>query len=135
MRTAEFRKTAWHYKLASFGGLYGDKTDICEYLRAIMKGIVGGLAAVALILFIGGLIAWGLGDFLGWVACLIFHGYVAPDDPALIAAVLLFSGAVLLLCWGAGKAIKATAREVEDTFIGDAYDSLKHRMCFRVRIK
>jgi hypothetical protein len=137
MREAEFSSKSWHCQLAHFGGLpeHREETDICAYTRAIAKGIVGGAFVIAVLLTLGGGILWVLGDFAGWVACLLIVGWVRPDTAAFCAAAVLCVGTVVGLLYLLYKTTKVAAHAAQDTFIGDAIDSVKHRMCFRVRIR
>lgn len=137
MREAQFSRTSWHCKLARFGGLseYEEDTDICAYIRAAIKGLIGIAFLCALFLGGGGLIVWLLSDFFAWAACVLLYGFVWPEIPAGFVLGATVLGAVAGLAYLVGKGAKAGAHAAADTFIGDAMDSIKNRMCFRVHIR
>lgn len=67
MKAYTLKKNSWHYWLAKKGGLWGNETDICDYIRKVLKGILVVFfvsLAIPVILFIIGSGAWNIFAYL-----------------------------------------------------------------------
>ena len=129
MREVRIRRNSWHYKLAnSFGGDAAYATDICAYVRlAIVAALLYVFCIAAVIVF-----SAPLGDFFGWLIAGFKHGFVEPEGLAIVAiAMLIICGALTIMA----LIINNWDRISSDTFVGDAYYSLRNKVCFKVRIE
>lgn len=135
MKTVTFRDGSWHHKLASYGGVRDDETDICTYLGCVAKTLIGIVAGVCLVGMLGVSIAFFVGDFLAWIVAEIFFSFVEPGLGAVIFIAACAFGGVFLMVVALSKVGESIKRAGADSFIGAARESLKDRICFRVRIR
>jgi hypothetical protein len=136
MKTAEFRSGSWHQRLAAFGGLWRSHTDICAYTRAVLWG----LCKLVFFTLCGALAAFWVGEWLGWLLAGLMEGFVDPGFAAMIVniALIVCAAFATVVCVGVVTieyALPIIGDAIEDSFVANAWDSFKNRVCFRVEIK
>lgn len=139
MKTLTVNRNSWHYKLAKLGGrdVYYE-TDICSYTRRVMFGVV--LAILATAAGIGAIyllvdIVLGLG-FSIWYGVWLMN---APGEIALmVVAILSFSAGVIFSIEKVSQAWRRHKRNQYDRepgFVGQAYQSWKHKYCTKIEFR
>lgn len=154
MKADTFSINSWHARLATvYGPMYESRLvgewadediDFCEYVRAVIRGAIYAMALAVL----AGLVAWGVGDALAWLAAWAMQGY--PDKPELPGALIIFlvGGGVALICFvGILFGIVTQFRKLKDqvwtkskevskpSFLAEAYSSFKGKYCKRIRFE
>lgn len=149
MKAFTLSKKSWHWRLAvTYGNHYeyDTDTDLCTYIRHVMRGIFVALLVTAA----GGLcISAPMGSLLAWIAYVITHGMTEMDPvafagAALIGGITILTGLFVLFNTDAGEeviskvkgAVKITIpKPKEDSFLVLAYRSFKDKTCVRLRVQ
>lgn len=153
MKQLSIDTSSLHWRLASVYGPMSERdvrmhgTDICEYTRAVLAGIVKWFLCIGLGAFVG----LCLGDALAWIAAGIVTNFVDPGMPATVA-VLVISGVTAVFLWllvtdwikewlyrRAKRRLEKEADEQDDeerepSFIVEAYRAFKDKYCVRMKI-
>lgn len=143
MKEVTFNRNSWHGQLAYFYGSlesWDSETDICTYIRSCISGVIKILLFGAL----GTLtILWPIGDFLAWLAAGIASTFTAPGmGTTVFFAVTIGIPTAVCLMWAIEKfqewAYQRRNRKSEakkpDGFLANAYDSIKGKYCFKVKV-
>lgn len=126
MKTVTVSRKSWHYWLAERGCFWPEREgDLCHYIGAVLMGVTLMLSIAWLVI----IAAFVAGDFIGWLAAVLAHGWVAPGFLAIVGLFALAFGVVHIGFRGA----RAVAENVE--FVHDAYASLRDHICYRLEIK
>lgn len=148
MKEVTFNRNSWHGQLAYFYGSlesWDSETDICTYIRSCVSGVIKILLFMAL----GTLtILWPTGDFLAWLVVGIAGTFTAPGvGTTVFLAVMIGIPTAVCLIWAIEKfqerayqwrnrkseASKSEAKK-PDGFLANAYDSIKGKYCFKVKV-
>ena len=154
MKQLSIDTNSLHWRLASvYGPMHEDAvraqgTDICEYTRAVLAGVVKWFLCMGLGAFVG----LCLGDALAWIAAGIVTHFVDPGKPAVIT-VLFIGGVTAVFLWlfvtdlirdwlyrRAKRRLEKEAdgqgddEEREPSFIVEAYRAFKDKYCVRMKI-
>jgi len=153
MKQLSIDTSSLHWRLASVYGPLSEwkvrnhGTDICEYTRAVLAGIVKWFLCIGLGAFAG----LCLGDALAWIAAGIVTHFVSPNTPATVA-VLFIGGITAVFLWflitdlishwlyrRAKRRLEKEAgnqddEEREPSFIVEAYRAFKDKYCVRMKI-
>lgn len=146
MKALNFNRDSWHYKVATeWGGMpkWFEDTNICEYSRAVMKGIAGLLlltaAAFGLLYWVADTIAW-------WIAMLVTGVFIEEPGPIVLTGVTIIGtvsvvGGYLLtrLQWWLedrrrNKSNNGYTQQKPDSFVKKAWRSWKDKTCVRVTL-
>lgn len=158
MKSLNFNKKSWHYYLATnFGNyiapysydddatLYGDKGDICTYIRYVFKGLCGAFFLGFLIFALGNL-------FFETIFSIGFSFYYGVDLFSVVGAIGTIATSFSLICviiwYLVGKSLdwRADRRYARqhasnnmislipkpDGFIKHAYKSWKQKFCVQI---
>lgn len=138
MKEFDLKKDSWHYKTAQFGETrVCDETDICEYVRAVIKGGALFLFLASVGAGIAGSLLYALGNLFGF----LFLDY---ELTKFSTGVLVVTGTVLgvALVALASVAIKVKMNEWSETveqkepgFLRLAYTKFKDKTCFKINLK
>lgn len=150
-------KKSWHYKLATAGKdpweleYFDEECDnFCKYARSVMNGMLR-YAGLAMAVLLGvGLVAYTLGDFIGWILWMIFNvSTVEPGIGAMFVIVILGLATIMFVSKHTGRLIVNTAHKVslashkaarkiekkESGFLKLLYTKYKEKVCFGVNYK
>lgn len=136
MKSLKFNRKSWHYELAKHGG-YDDsyKSDICEYTKAILKGIFSLfilLSAFALITFV--VIDMAFGIVFSIISGMWLMGVAGMTGIVILVlgsfVFSLFAISEYIGNWNAGRRYKASGQP--DSFVTHAYKSWKNRFCAKI---
>ena len=131
MKEYVLKKNSWHYWIANYNGEARYSTDICDYIRYF----IGGVLAYSLLAVIGivvtAVLLYGAGNVFGWLfldyqfesPAVVFLGVVA-------AAIIIFSiEKYREYSYNKPRVVK------EPGFVGLAYDKFKNNSCARIRFE
>jgi hypothetical protein len=149
MKTITLKKNSWHYWLATeFGDAWkDDEKSFCSYMKEVMKGMLRLSCVIALL----GAALFCTGDMLYyfykvWVASRTHATIPRAEGPAVVAIIfyiMLIVGfvGVKLQTWKTERRIrKYNARigggePLSDSFLGNAIDTVRNKVCFKVTFK
>lgn len=140
MKEFTLKKDSWHYKAAQFGGpRVCSETDICEYVRAVIKGGTLFLFLACFGLWLGGSLLYALGNLFGFLFLDYELTRFATGVLLVAGGILGFFATVLI-----GVAIKVKFQEWQDEqsaedkepgFVKLAYTKFKDKTCFKIHLK
>lgn len=146
MKPLVFNKESWHYWLATEMGSfnkYRSDSNICEYTRTVLKGVVIACGVAAILL---ALTYWILITLVWW-AVVIQYGFIWETGPMALSIVIILVGMVVGVTNGIPWLYRRARRAVferlsvgdhkkvkTDTFITKAYRSWKDKTCVRVTL-
>lgn len=147
MKPFVFNKDSWHYWLATECGGFTtrrDESNICEYTRKVIKGVMNFSLMAAIVL---GLVYWITITVVWWVV-ILQHGFFEAQGPIVLTAVLGILSVALLLMEGIPWAYRKMKRAVYnarhssgyrepvkvDNFLTQAYRSWKEKTCVKVTL-
>ena len=127
MKTFELKKKSWHYWIANFGEerVY-ESTDICSYIRYVIKGGLLFLLVASVGIFLGGSLLFSIGNLFGW----LFLGYELEKVTFTTFSVIILFGALIGFFLG-----KEAIEQSEPGFVRLAYRSWKDKFCAKVELK
>lgn len=138
MKILNLRKNSIHFRLAKFGGFNSySSQDFCTYLKKVTVG-TSKLAGWIFGIIIASASA---GNFLAWLLVSIKFGTIhIPQDAlsilftvVLMAIVISAICGLLLLCIVFAMHIAVNAKF--DSFIPEAYRTLKNKTCVKVTFR
>ena len=145
MEAKLYNKDSWHYRLAKTYGLnddlrWGYPTDICEYTRSIMLGM---LVVVCLAIGPGILIGSIVDSILYWTFSAIVGSMIEPNIFAVLGTAVFFLSSIVGACYGLDNLIKLLSKKhskkimkhKEPSFIVSAYRAFKEKYCFEIEFK
>ena len=127
MKELKFSKKSWHYYLAKFGGLSGE--TLCGYVASVAWGVILCIALAIL----GAFIASIIGEMVGWIAAMIImQTWINPGELAVFGVLIILFVSVMLIglligWWFTNKMV------FEDSFIVNAYSSVKNKTCVKIK--
>jgi hypothetical protein len=132
MKTLQFNRNSWHYKLVNkvfgFNADY-DRADICSYTRKVLLAmfmIVVFAVAVLLVTYLAG-------NFIGYiVASIINFTIINPDPEPVIVGTLLIIGTCFWLAPIIANKTHRVSDKISDSFICEAYKSFKGKYCAKI---
>ena len=127
MKTFEFKLKSWHFWLANFGEtrVYGT-TDICSYIRNVLKGLLLFIIFLLTIGGLGGLLCFVVGNIIGW----LFMDYQLHDASLFVGGLTL--GFIVLI---GSLVAKEEIQSKEPGVVRLAYRSWKDKFCARIEFK
>lgn len=144
MNQVEFNRKSWHYRLATVYGQYREtnywgepdlsNSNICAYTKAVLWGFALALAFTALAAVGGYMVI----DFFSWLfAMYSVGGFIEPQIFALVIVSLLGFGIIIALgVWlTERRPIEKLMGSVSNSFVGNAYEAFKDKVCFEVKFK
>ena len=137
MKELKFNKKSWHYWLFSIGlndSKYHDtETDICSYIRAVLKGVFQTLAAGFVLLGLFGVIIY-LNGYSIWN---VYEAIVYQDWTYLKTAQFILTVCIYLtglVMWGCIKVSDAKHNHKFEKFVPSAYTKFKSKTCVKVKL-
>ncbi len=147
------KRDTWHWRLATVYGTmadnwYRDQTiNVCTYV----SHVVWGALVVAFIIAVGGVVAWGVGDTLAWLAVRAQGLHANPGVPTILMltmiVALMLAGVIL---WGmeiAEKRERQLSAMFQAHFAGIPYEKkrpgvlalwykgIKEKTCFTFKVE
>lgn len=132
MKTLQFNRNSWHFKLVNkvFGYSAYDNYDICSYTRTVLFSLL----ILAVFGTIIALLAYLIGDFLGYlIATIVNFTLIEPEPTAAAVIIILFIASMI---GGVSLIYKASCRTLEkvsDSFIAESYKSFKGKYCAKIK--
>lgn len=131
-----FDSKSLHYKLALLGGLseYDDDSNICEYTRHVMFGMVIVLLIGLLIAFMGTILA----NMLFAIGFSLTYGMLIFSEAAIAGFIVSTIGAIWFGIWKLHDAADEYRRNTRhepkkpDGFVKHAYKSWKEKYCVKI---
>lgn len=147
MKSLNFNRDSWHYKVATrWGGMpeWFEDTNICDYTRAVMKGLLGALLLATLAF---ALLYWAADTIAWWIAMLVTGVFIEEPGPIILTGLTAFAIVVSSLSYALHRfsewklkrdeekagAAKHTPRK-PDSFVKKAWRSWKDKTCVRVTL-
>ena len=147
MKPFVFNKDSWHYWLATEVGAfskYRTDSNICEYTRAVLKGV---LLLTFFAAVFSAIVYWITITVVWWVV-ILQHGFFEAEGPIVLSAIV----GIFCTAWFIGGGIPWAYRKVKravyearypdgyrekivtDNFLTHAYRSWKEKTCVRVTL-
>lgn len=151
MESKNFSLNSWHWRLVSgVGTLRGAEyveagetysTDICTYIRAVIKALIAVAIMTLLVLGIVFITAHGI----AYLAAIILNGtFVEPNFHAIVfmvSAIVIISVLGLTYAhtkyreWKDERDYNKIVSNKPDSFVTAAYRKFKDKTCFRVEVR
>lgn len=144
MKSFTINRTSWHYKLIREFGISGMQdmpTDICSYLRALVKGAFFGSIVLVFLLMLTIVLMKMMVDMLMGIAFSIYYQQLIFTDAGFSGAILfglMFAAFVIfrLLRYTYQRPHKSmTVKSKPPGFIRTAYQSIKGKYCIKLDFK
>lgn len=131
-----FDSKSLHYKLALLGGLseYDDDSNICEYTRHVMFGMVIALLIGLLIAFMGTILA----NMVFAVGFSLVYGMLIYSEAASAGFFVSTIGTIWFGIWKLSESAKEHRNKTRnepkkpDGFVKHAYKSWKEKYCVKI---
>lgn len=147
MKSLNFNRDSWHYKVATeLGGMpkWFNTTNICEYSRAVVKGVVAMLVILAVCF---GALYWVADTLAWWAAVITTHVFPPAVGPVILTTAVSVFCLIEGVSWSFTKiadwlddrrAKKHQQAYLEprkpDSFVEKAWRSWMDKTCVRVTI-
>lgn len=144
MKHVDINRKSWHYRLATVYGQYREtnywgeqdlsNSNICTYTKAVLWGLALALAFTAL----GAVGGYMVIDFFSWLFVMYsVGGFIEPQIFALIIVSMLMLGIMVVggVLLTERKPIEKLMGLVGNSFVGNAYEAFKDKVCFEVKFK
>jgi amino acid transporter len=142
MKTLEFKKASWHYRLAKKAG-YEEDGDFCTYVRSFLWGALLMVLLTALVLF--GLYALGRLSYSAYTCSFTKVCTYGEFEKTVLMGIGVIIGCVAYiyaLIWVQnrrwrirGEIRRGERPEPGPSFVAMAYKSYKEKTCFKVEFK
>jgi hypothetical protein len=118
------------YRVANtYGSLSYDETNICE----LIKNIVIGLAAIAVIIGLGSIAGLLIVDPFLWITAMLIHGvWISPGDFTQITMIIVAAAILYLICVSLFKGAKVVS---EVKTVAAIKDSIAGKYCFPIKFE
>lgn len=136
MKTFEFSKDSWHYKIVDTWDSrltrWTDNVDLCEYVRALIFAMIlyGFICAMALTLVFANLY------MIANTFSFLFLGYVLDPFTVIVGITEIVMGSLVgFILWNEKRKLHEIENPSKPGFIGLAYRGWKEKFCARIEFK
>jgi hypothetical protein len=139
MKTLKFKKTSWHYELASKAGFRDyDSQDLCTYITHIFWAFVAIFFIIGASSILGAIL---IHTVLGAIFSFIAGSFIFTET-GVAGLILTVAGVLFGFVWCVFEGFRIAKRKAEktygnnpDSFVANAYRSWKDKMCFKIEIQ
>lgn len=136
MKTLVFKENSWHHYLANFGmrRVHGRHTDICEYTRSVIKGLLLCILAYTMLAGVISLYAYTIYNWIMWALV----GMELDKITTVVTGVTAICAGAIGVAVGWTYASERTSDvcdAITPNFVRVAYSSWKDKFCARVEFK
>lgn len=138
-----FNKNSWHCRCAQLSGsmkwkiMNGRQIDICEYIRAVITGMIGiGLLSI-IAGFVLAVLVFMASGLLAWYAYMCIHMELIEPSPEAFVAILFICALsifkIIECCfeWYSNKTFDRTT----NLFHNAVWEKFKNKQCFKISFK
>ena len=146
MKTINLNKKSWHFWIATTLGIFRpDSGDFCKYVRNVIGGSIFGLMIAAAVGFVVAVLGGGLINIAIYLYDILTgHPYTITNPVMQAGSIILLVSIVMV---GIGFIVAYVKGKIEehkyatsgvdqpDSFVANAYKSIKNKVCFKVNFK
>ena len=135
MKTFEFSKDSWHYKLMDNWDpslTRNGNIDLCSYTRGLFFALIIHAIIIGFITILAGGTLYSIGNLYSF----LFLGYVLDPFSVIILLVEVLMGALVgFIFWNEKRKLREIENPSKPGFIGLAYLGWKEKFCARIEFK
>ena len=135
MKSVAINSKSWHFWIAQQGGFCEwSEQDLCTYLRAICKAVLGGTLFFTALLWCAAEMLWLLGCSIGWCAYFLLNGFIEPNVEIIVIGAGVAVGSFIFGMNWLFRATKRATHKHELHILSAAYSTVKNKVCYRIDV-